>query len=385
MITLFCFEVNHQNAPLKIRERISFSAEELTQIYRDWKTEFDQFFILSTCNRTSIYFAGKEENAKGFFEKYAIPDRFIQSFANEFAITHLFETACGLHSAIVGESEILGQIKTQFESAMKADVLGKELKEIIRRSIAVGKRVRTETAIGEQAASYAGITYHLIKKNFPEYQPKILVFGTGELAVTLLKIFSKHKLNRVSVFSRNEERLQHAAAEFGAHQLPESNIPEAISNTDVIIGATNHTAHRFSEVHILHETDKKQLIIDLGVPRNFLFKKKMKNRIVVTGDDFEKIASENLQMRQHCIHGVYAIIDDEKNEAMNWLEKRKHQPALQQFNQHVEYIKTEELEKIYNKLPLLTEHERKQLEEFATRLSKRIASFPIKEIIREKS
>lgn len=385
MVTLSCFEINHLHAPLKVRERISFSTEELTRIYEDWKPEFDQFFILSTCNRTSIYFSGKDDSANKFFEKYAIPARFIESFRNENVITHLYETACGLHSAIVGESEILGQIKTQFDIAMQKDVLGKELKEVIRRSIAVGKRVRTETAIGEQATSYAGITYHLIKQNFPEYQPEILVFGTGDLAVTLLKIFSKHKLNRISVFSRNEERMQRAAVEFGAHQLSVSNLAEAISHADVIIGATNHTAHRFSRVHVLHETDKKQLIVDLGVPRNFSFKKKMKNSVLVTGDDFEKIANENMQMRQRCLHGVYAIIDDEKNEAVNWLEKRKHQPALQHFNQHVEYIKTEELEKIYNKLPLLTEHERKQLEEFATRLTRRIASFPIKEIIREKS
>jgi glutamyl-tRNA reductase len=385
MVTLYCAEVNHQHTPLKVRERISFSAEELTKIYDEWKTEFDQFFILSTCNRTAVYFTGKEDNVKNFFEKYSIPKRFIETFENENAVTHLFETACGVHSAILGESEILGQVKTQFDIAMKQNALGKELKEIIRRAIAVGKRVRTETAIGEQAASYAGITYHLIRKNFPEYQPEILVFGTGELAVTLIKIFSKHKLDKISVFSRDEDRMKNIATEFGAKYLSKSNLQDAILQTDVIIGATNHEAHSFSEVHISSEAIKKQLIVDLGVPRNFSFDGELKNTILVTGDDFEKMANENLQIRQHCMHGVHEIIEEEKNEMMNWLDKRKHQPALQHLNNHVEYIKTEELEKIYNKLPLLTERERKLLGEFADRLSKRIASFPIKEIIREKS
>jgi len=381
-------ELSHRFAPIAVRERLALNKEQTVAALKELKKTYDEVFIISTCNRLSIYAFGKSHNEiLNFFDKFGNYRQYLSILPDsEIAIRNLFSTAAGLESQAVGEHQITGQIRDALDLAREEKTIGPVLDELIRQSVHTGKRVRLETNIGKFSTSLATVGFELInKEGFELSETTFLIIGTGNMANLVSTVLDRSKIKKLYVASHDMARATEMAAEWGGEPVDMENMHQALSEANVIVGGTQ------GEINLLHEetmaeskcprakfalqTGGKKLFIDFGVPRNFNPNLKEDPNIALYDlDDIKKITYSGLLKRYDEIPQAKKLVNEELDWFMVWLRNRKVAPVIEAYWKKLEEIKEEELKWLMPKLDNADDHTKELLQRFTHRLLRKISN-----------
>lgn len=327
-MSIVCVGFNHQSAPIEVLEKISLSPERTNAALRELAPggTIQEAAALSTCNRTEFYLVTADEAAarRAVMEYMAAHSRlggdvagYSYTHANERAARHLFRVAAGIDSMIVGESEILGQIRRAYELAVEAGCVGGMLNTLMLRALGFGRRVRTETAIGKGNLSVASVSVKLAQQVFPDLSEKnLLVLGAGQTAQLAARHFLAVGVGRFMVCNRTEANAAAILREGQGEFFTVDRMQSAVEACDVLVcavGAPHIIITREGVDRIMHERGGRPLVlIDLSMPRNVdIACGEIDGVHVYTIDNIEAIAGENRQQRQAEIALVEELIDRE--------------------------------------------------------------------------
>ena len=304
---------NFRTAELAVLESLALSRERLDMLYADnFFSEFKECVVISTCNRIEIYVAGEtmlsaEKAAEKLGEISGIPAEKVLDNAEVFfdaqAVTHLFEVAAGLDSRMIGEAEILGQVKQAYDAALIAGTTGVALNRIFQKSFQAAKWARANTGIAQGQISVGNVAVELAGRIFGELgHCAVLVVGTGEAGRKTAQSFVSRGAGNVLVASRNFERARSLAAEIGAGAVELESVAARAVHADIVVGCASVAYPLLSEKtlrDILRSREGRPLfLIDLGMPRNFPEGVESDDLWIYGLEDLAEIANENLSARE---------------------------------------------------------------------------------------
>jgi hydroxymethylbilane synthase/glutamyl-tRNA reductase len=389
-------ELSHRFAPIAVRERLALNKEQTVIALKELKKNYEEVFIISTCNRLSIYAFGTSHNEiLKYFDQFGNYRQYLSILPDsEIAIRNLFSTAAGLESQAVGEHQITGQIREALEIGRQEKTIGPVLDELIRQAIHTGKRVRLETNIGKFSASLATVGFELISQHDYDFaETTFLVIGTGNMANLVTTVLDRTKIKKLYVASHDATRAKEMADEWNGEPVDMENMHQALSEASVIIGGTQ------GEINLLHEETMAEskcpranfalqaggpkLFIDFGVPRNFNpLLKEDPNISLFDLDDIKKITYDGLLKRYDEIPQARKLVNEELDWFMVWLRNRKVAPVIEAYWNNLEGIKEEELKWLLPKLDHVDDHTKELLQRFTHRLLRKISNPTIEGIKR---
>ena len=279
-MTISVIGLNHKSASLDIREKFSFTSDSASLLLRRIKKVRDilEVIVVSTCNRTEIYC--ESTNGAEDIKNWLLSEKEYKSFAKhlyihqeEDAIKHLFKVVAGLDSMVIGESEVLGQVKTAYKTALDNKSIDGKLKRLFEYSFSVAKNIRTNTDIGGNAISFMYTSILLIKKIFSTVEEKkCLLIGAGEMTELALKYLKSNNVNEITICNRKEEKGKKLAIENSCRYSNLNNLSNIIHEHDIIITSTSSSLPLIGKGNIENALTKRNndsiVIIDLGVPRD---------------------------------------------------------------------------------------------------------------------
>jgi glutamyl-tRNA reductase len=367
-MTLLTLGLNHQTAPLALREQVAFPAERLASALgslRDrLKGVVQEGAILSTCNRTELYVAGSDTNrieqtqqalTQWLSQEHQISPDSLHSHlyirANDEAVRHAFRVASGLDSMVLGEPQILGQMKDAARSAQSAHALGTQLHQLFQRSFSVAKEVRTNTEIGSQSVSLAAASVRLAQRVFEDLRDsKILFIGAGEMIELTATHFAAQQPKQMVIANRTIERGQTLAQRFNAHSIALSEVPAYLDQFDVVVSCTASTLPIIGlglvERALKARRRRPVVMVDLAVPRDIEPEvARLTDVYLYTVDDLGQLIQTNKAARQAAVAQAEAIIETQVQSFMGWMHTRKTVPAIRQLQERGDAIAKHELER----------------------------------------
>ena len=357
--------VSHKTATIDHRGYFSISDSQLHALFLDAKEKgIQDLLLINTCNRTEIYawtFSDTElvellcthsEGTQDSFNKIGY------SFEDEKGIHHLFRVGTGLESQILGDFEIIGQIKKSFYRSKKMGLAQGNLERLTNSVIQASKRIKTETQISSGATSVAFASVQYILKNVRDIaQKNILLFGTGKIGANTCENLVKHSQNdHIVLINRTQEKAEKIAGKFPVQVKPFGELTASILESDVLIVATSSQKPTIT-ADLIHN-NKPLLILDLSLPRNVdPLLKDRPNTQVIHLDKLSQITDATFEKRKKFIPQAEGILDEVKLEFLEWLELRKYVPTLKAFrekikvpNQNLEQISKKESEYMAQKI-----------------------------------
>jgi glutamyl-tRNA reductase len=361
---LFTFGLNHQTAPLDVRERVVFHAETLVQALRDLvgQQRVKEAAIISTCNRTEVYCSTDEPSrAVGWLADYhrikpQQLDPYLYHFPQEQAVKHAFRVASGLDSMVLGEPQILGQFKQAVRSAEAAGTLGFVLNKLFQRTFSVAKTVRTETQIGASTISMAAAAVQLAERIYPSIAGQnVLFIGAGEMIELCAAHFAAHHPKHLTFANRTEARGQQLAGRFMGRVISLNDLPAQLALHDVIVTSTAAPLPLIGkglvESALKARKHRPMLMFDLAVPRDIEAEvSSLGDVFLYTVDDLGKIAREGLDVRQNAVAQAEVIIENHVTDFMHWLGTRDVVPAIRAMRDAAERSRRHELERAQRRL-----------------------------------
>jgi len=360
-MTIYSLGINYHSASLDIREKVVFAPENMTKALQSLIKAIDvtEASILSTCNRTEIYLV-THNDADSSIEKTldwlasyhkVLPEILLNSYytyKDENAARHLMRVASGLDSMILGEPQILGQLKSSYAVAQEAGTVSTKLNQLFQQAFSVAKRVRTETAIGQNPVSvaYAGVKLsQQIFSNFKDVH--VLLIGAGETIELVAKHLLEKKVGSITVSNRTLRRAEELAEEFGAHAILFSDIPEFLEKADILISSTGSQLPILGkgavESAIKKRKHKPMFMLDLAVPRDIEPEvADLDDVYLFTIDDLQEVILENMRSREDAADKAKKIVEDGVNE---WKKQMKGLDAvamIRAFRKNIE--KTRDIE-----------------------------------------
>ena len=386
--------LNHDTAPIDIREKAAFNGPKLEEAIDILKNSpgIKENIILSTCNRVEIYAnvadiaSGSERVKKFIADFHRIPEDVLNKslyvHSGENAITHVFRVASSLDSMVVGEPQILGQLKDAFDIALKMKSSGVMLNKLMKKAISVAKRVRTETKIGESAVSISFAAVELAKKIFEDLSTKaFMLIGAGEMAELAAKHLINNGVKDVLVTNRTFERAEELAREFNGKAVEFDNFLQALAHTDIVIcstGAPNYILVK-DHVHKLmkQRKNKPMFIIDISVPRNIDPEiNDIDNVYLYDIDNLHGVVNINIEERNKEAEKGEEIVDEEVETFLKWQASLNAVPAIVALRDKAEAIRKEELENTLRKLGNLGEKDVKAIEALTNSIVNKLIHFP---------
>ena len=350
-MTISVIGLNHKSANLDIREKFSFSADSASLLLRRIKKVKNilEVIVVSTCNRTEIYCesthgADDIKNWLLFDKEYRSFSKHLYIYEEEAAIKHLFQVVAGLDSMVIGESEVLGQVKTAYKIALENKSIDGKLKRLFEYSFSVAKNVRTNTDIGGNAISFMYTSILLIKKIFSTVEEKkCLLIGAGEMTELALKYLKSNNVNEITICNRKEEKGKKLAIENDCRYSNLNNLSNIIHEYDVIITSTSSSLPLIGKGNIENALTRRSnnsiVIIDLGVPRDVESQiKNLDNVYLYTIDDLGQIIERNYKIREKSIKDAEEIIKFKIVEYKNWLSENNSTEIIKNYREYVDDI-----------------------------------------------
>lgn len=356
---LFTFGINHQTAPLAVREQIAFNVETMESALRDLvgNGAAKEATILSTCNRTEVYCStNAPAQAVDWLASYHhLPageiEPYIYRLPQEQAVKHAFRVASGLDSMVLGEPQILGQMKQAVRQAEQAGTLGFLLHKLFQRTFSVAKDVRTQTEIGANLVSMAAAAVKLAERIYPSIaEQRVLFIGAGEMIELNAVHFAARNPKHITVANRTLERAQTLARRINGHAITLNELPEQLAQHDIIITCTASTLPILGKgmVERALKTRKHRplFIVDLAVPRDVEKEvAELSDVFLYTVDDLSDVVRDGLDARQGAVKEAEVIIDSGVNEFIHWMESREVVPVIRSLRDHAERQRRSEMEK----------------------------------------
>lgn len=367
--------INHKTAPVEIRERLAFSVSAIgpalqALVRREGLTEAA---ILSTCNRAEIYTVAVEprqgvaETCYFLSEFHEISDAAFRPHLYYFhdgdAARHLFSVACGLDSLVLGESQILGQVREAFTIARQHGTARLLLDALFRRSLHVGKRARAETDIGKGALSVGSAAVELARQVFGDLgRRSVLIVGAGKMGELTARHLMDSGAQQVWVANRTHSRAVQLAERFGGAAVPYEQFLEQMVQTDIVISSTGAPTFILGPDNLAPVMRRRRgrplFLIDIAVPRDVDPQvRQLDNVFVFDIDDLEQVVAENRREREKEVRKVEAMVEAETQDFLCWFHSLGTKPLIQALRRRVEELQMAEMDKWLRKMPHLSERD----------------------------
>ncbi len=357
---LFACGVNHHTAPVAIRERVAFGPDILPRALTELTGEHGparEAAILSTCNRTEIYCNTSQpaDVAEWLANFHGLPARDVKPYLYQFpgdqAANHAFRVASGLDSMVLGETQILGQMKQAAEKAADAGTLGLLLNKLFQRTFSVAKEVRTSTEIGSSTVSMSAAAVSLAERIFPSISEQAVLFiGAGEMIDLVATHFAAKRPRRLMVVNRTIERARALADKFGGEASALPNLPELLHEFDILVTSTASplpiVGLGMVERAIKARKRRPIFMVDLAVPRDIEAEVgHLDDVFLYTVDDLGEVVRSGQSSRQSAVVQAEVIIASSVNEFMHWMDTRRTVPVIRSLRDHGERLRRHELDK----------------------------------------
>lgn len=356
---LVAFGVNHQTAPLALREQVAFPAERLEPALHSLRglEGVHEAAIISTCNRTELYCATAAPRPVvdwlAAYHALSVPrlEPYLYQLPRERAVSHVFRVASGLDSMVLGEAQILGQMKQAVRTAEHAGTLGTVLHKLFQRTFSVAKEVRTRTDIGASSVSLAAAAVRVAERIFPSIQGQCVLFvGAGEMIELCARHFQARGPRQVAFANRTTERAAALAEQFGAESLPLADVPAMLARHDIVVSCTASPlpiiGKGMVERALKARRHRPMVIVDLAVPRDVEPEvAALGDVFLYTVDDLGRIVREGLESRSAAVDEAESIISGGVAEFMRWLESREMVPAIRALRDQAERMRRHEMER----------------------------------------
>ncbi|RMG57773.1 MAG: glutamyl-tRNA reductase [Gammaproteobacteria bacterium] len=337
-MSLLALGINHKTAPVEVREKVAFAPERMDESLRSLKAlePVLEAVIVSTCNRTELYCRMDREQPDAehillewMSATHGVPEgelgRYAYVHRGPEAIRHLLRVACGLDSLVLGEPQILGQLKSAWQDARHAGTLGRQLGRLFQHAFSVAKQVRTDTAIGESAVSVAFAAVSLARQIFGELDRQTaLLIGAGETIELTARHLSANRIGRMLVANRSLDRAERLAELFGGEALTLPGLPERLAEADIIISSTASPlpilGKGMVERALKERRHRPMFMVDIAVPRDIEPEVgELDDVFLYTVDDLQAVIEENIASRQEAAAQAEEIIDSRVDEFLGWL------------------------------------------------------------------
>lgn len=330
--------INHKTAPVAVREKISFNPDKLSVALQEMLSlvQCKEAAILSTCNRTELYLVASEkyditqEKVIAWLEHHhnvpastIIPSLYWHS--DQQAVNHMMRVACGLDSLVLGEPQILGQMKQAYSQAKAAGSMALVMDRLFQRTFGVAKQVRTETEIGSSAVSVAFAAVNLAKHIFASLEKaKVLLVGAGETIELVAKHLYENKVGHITVANRTLNRAEDMAKQVGADVITLAQIPQHMADADIVISSTGSTLPLIGKGMVEQALAKRKhrpvFMVDLAVPRDIEEQvSDLEDVFLYTVDDLQSIIAQNMENRRKAAIEAEAIVNHQTSGFMSWL------------------------------------------------------------------
>lgn len=386
--------LNHNTADVEVREKLAFDGPKLEEGLLRFRgvQGVGEAMVLSTCNRVEMYACVEDLDAapdavKGFISEFhgldgRLLDGALYFHQEKQAVRHAFRVASSLDSMVVGEPQILGQIKDAFDFAMKKKTTGVLLNRLLKKAISVAKRVRTETRIAENAVSIGFAAVELARKIFADIEEKtVMLLGAGEMAELAAKHLINAGVKQLTVANRTYERGCALADEMNGRAVKFEDFLDEMLHTDIVIcstGASRYVLTREQMQGVMKGRRQKPVfIIDISVPRNIDPEiNEMENVYLYDVDDLQGVVDTNVLGRKKEAERAEAIIEEEVETFLRWQSSLDSVPTIVALREKAEAIKREELQKLMNRAPEMGEKERKAAEYMAAAIVNKLIHPP---------
>ena len=389
--------LNHRVAPIELRERLAFSAAELGHRLPGLTagTALEEVVVLSTCNRTEVYGYGQDESAlrsgietilsakRG--EPVSLEGANFYHYQEREAVRHLFRVGASLDSLVLGESQILGQVREALRLGQEARQAGRVLGRLFQQAVRVGKRARSETAIGSGTVSVSSVAVNLARKIFGDLAGKqALILGAGETSELTLSLLVEAGVESVLVSNRTHRKAVELALAYHGTAIGFEEFPSYLSRADILISSTSAPHFILDRARLgdtLARRERPIFMIDLAVPRDIdPLLSDYEQCFLYNIDDLESVVEQNLQERRSQVALVEEIIASEVGEFMAWYESLAVVPLIRNLHDHLESIRSEEVGKVLGKLGHLSPADRALVERMSVQMLNKFLHAPTSRI-----
>ncbi|EOC1316562.1 glutamyl-tRNA reductase [Cronobacter turicensis] len=358
-MTLLALGINHKTAPVSLRERVTFSPDTLDQALESLLSQpmVQGGVVLSTCNRTELYLSVEEQDnlhdklVRWLCDYHHLDEEEVRNSLywhhDNDAVSHLMRVASGLDSLVLGEPQILGQVKKAFADSGRGHANASELERMFQKSFSVAKRVRTETDIGASAVSVAFAACTLARQIFESLSTvTVMLVGAGETIELAARHLREHNVQKMIIANRTRERAQRLADEVGAEVIGLGDIDERLKDADIIISSTASPlpiiGKGMMERALKARRNQPMLLVDIAVPRDVEPEVgKLANAYLYSVDDLQSIIQHNLAQRKAAAVQAESIVKQEACEFMAWLRAQSVSETIREYRAQAEQVREE--------------------------------------------
>jgi len=360
-MTFLAVGINYNTAPVAIRERLAFPADTLHTSLLDLRqvSEISEAAILSTCNRTEFYCTANTADEKFLIDwvaetKNIAPDTFkpyLYTHADNQLIRHIFRVACGLDSMILGEPQILGQMKSAYQMACEAGTLGKNLGKLFQQTFTAAKKVRTDTAIGSSPVSVAFAAVQLAQQIFANLKEQTaLLIGAGETIELTARHLTQQGIGRLIIANRTHAKALALAEQFKGLAITLSELPSHLAEADIVISSTASQLPILGKGSVESALKKRRykpmFMVDLAVPRDIESEvEQLRDVYLYTVDDLQNTIDQNMDSRRRAAAQAEEIIDTQVDHFLAWLRAQSAQKVIRDYRLQAEQTRDEALQK----------------------------------------
>jgi glutamyl-tRNA reductase len=396
MQRLHLLGLNHTTAPLEVREKLAFNPAQRAAAMMQFRERFPQCeaVLLSTCNRVELYTAREvhghpraEEVAEFLAAFHAVPADVIHPHlyhrSERGMVEHLFSVASSLDSMVLGETQILGQVREAYDAAREQSCTGALLNPLFQKAIAVGKQVMRETALAEGRLSIASVAVEYAGRIFDHFNDKtVLCIGAGKMAQLVLRHFAGLAPKKLLVCNRDGAKAEALAGEFCGESASFETLDDHLAAVDIVITSTGSaepiiTAKRFAAAH-RRRRYRPIFLIDIALPRDVEpAVGELENVYLYNLDDLQQVVSQTHAGRKESIESARKIVTAAVDEFVLSHRARSMGPVIDQLYKRYHQLAQEELNRTLNKLPNVSEAEKSHLEELARRIVNKLLHDPV--------
>ncbi|CAN5375808.1 glutamyl-tRNA reductase [soil metagenome] len=397
MQRLLLIGLNHTTAPLAVRERFALTADRHREAIAAFRESFGQAeaVLLCTCNRVELYAARVTHGRPRTEEMLAFLAQFQQVPLDQITahvyqktdrsvVEHLFGVASSLDSMVLGETQILGQVRAAYDTSAQLSAAGTMLNPLFQRAIAVGKQVMHGTALAEGRLSVASVAVDHARQIFETFSDKtVLSIGAGKMATNVLQNFALLKPRDLLICNRDPAKASALADRFGGTAVPFEKLSDHLVAADIVISSTGATQPIITRKQFDSLRRRRRfrpiVLIDIAVPRDIeAGVGELDNVYLYNIDDLQQVVAGTLASRQDAIAAARSIVDKSVEEFLVWHRTRAAGPVIDQLYKQSHELAREELERTLHKLPNVSAEERAHLEDLARRIVNKLLHDPIK-------
>jgi glutamyl-tRNA reductase len=390
-LVVTCVGLNHRTAPLSEREKLTFAAEELPAALRRLHDSLGGAVILSTCNRTELYATtdGDVSQAERLLSALAacketeVNPRLTYFLAHDEAVRHLFRVAAGIDSMVLGESQILGQVRDAMSTATEAASLNSVLSRLLHSAMRVGKRARSQTDIGRHSVSISSVAVALARQSAGALDERtVLVISAGSTGELAARSLAESGAARILVTNRTDQRAAALAEEIGAEAVPFSRLAWALAESDIVISGTGADSFIMGPELIApaatNRNGSQLVLIDIAVPRDVdPAVRGIPGVRLFDIDDIQTVSRAGMRGRRREVLRVEAHVEDEVDDFMDWWRSLDVLPVITALRERADDVRRRELERTLKALPDLDDEQKAHIRAMSRAIVKKMLDRPI--------